>query len=175
MDGAISGIRDQAMVDSNLIKVRLAVDPDSWHGATSEGIWTRLIKPLSGKAIVIVDNIPFFTKSLSFQDKISVVPFKDEIVFEAVVERGGHSTYRVFIQDPDQSSLEGLQGLKKFGCDWELTQFNGGNLYAIDIPPQADIYEAYALLLKGQLDGTWLFEEGYVGHRLREDPAARLS
>jgi hypothetical protein len=71
------------------IQVGIRLDPDSWHGAGSEGIWTRLVKALADKAIVEVDNIPFFTKSLSLGDKISIAFSSGRAMLDAIVERGG--------------------------------------------------------------------------------------
>ena len=74
---------------------------------------------LAEKAIVEVDNIPFFTRSLSLGDRITVVFVQNEVVFDSVVERGGHSTYRVFLEEPDEASKSMLDSLKAMGCDWE--------------------------------------------------------
>jgi hypothetical protein len=157
------------------IQVRLKLDHNSWHGADSEGIWAKLVKPLADKAIVEVDNIPFFTKSISLRDKISVVFSQNSVILDSIVERGGHSTYRIFFQDPNGQKSKMLDAIKALGCDWEKTNFNGGELYALDIPPNVDIYEVYAILEKGQKEGFWLFEEGYVGHPLKGDPVPHLS
>ena len=62
--------------------VRLDLNPHSWHGATSEGLWTRLVESLVGRAVVEIDNIPFFTKSVSLHDKISVLLSGANAIFE---------------------------------------------------------------------------------------------
>jgi hypothetical protein len=66
-----------------------------------------------------------------------------------------------------------LETMKAMGCDWERTNFRGGELYALDIPPEVDIYKIYDVLEKGQREGSWLFEEGYVGHPLKGDHSLR--
>lgn len=159
------------MDTSEPIKVRLTLDHNAWHGAASEGIWTKLVKQLADRTIVQVDNIPFFTKSLSLGDTISVVLGQNALILNSIIERGGHSTYRVFVQDPDDEHSNLLETLRDMGCDWEKARFKGGELYAVDLPPQVDIYEVYAVLEKGQKEGSWLFEEGYVGHPLKGDAA----
>jgi hypothetical protein len=75
----------------------------------------------------------------------------------------------VFLEEPDEASKSMLDSLKAMGCDWEKTQFNGGELYALDIPPEVDIHEVYEVLETGQSNGSWLFGEGYVGHPLNLD------
>jgi hypothetical protein len=157
------------------IQVGIRLDRDSWHGADSEGIWTRLVKPLADKAIVEVDNIPFFTKGLSLGDKISIVFSHGRVRLDAIVERGGHSTYRVFLENPSIKASNMLDTIRGMGCDWETAEFHGGELYALDIPPEVDIYKVYEILEQGQREGSWLFEEGYVGHPPKRGPISSLT
>jgi hypothetical protein len=156
----------------NAIQVDVQLDPDSWHGTNTEGIWTRLVKPLADRAIVEVDNIPFFAKSLSLGDKICIRFHHCRVTIDGVVERGGHSTYRVFFEKQSIAVSKMLDIIKAMGCDWERTKFRGGELYALDIPPEVDIYNVYQILEAGQREGSWLFEEGYVGDPLRDDPTS---
>ena len=162
------------MDNNDAIRVRLKLDHDSWHGTASEGIWTRLVKSLADKAIVEVNNIPFFSKALSFRDKIVIAFRNNEVVFDSIVERGGHSTYRVFLQNPDDDKRKILPTLNTLGCFWESTRFNGGELFALDIPPEVNIHDIYEILDRGQKEGLWLFEEGYIGHLLEGDPAPAI-
>jgi len=46
-----------------------------------------------------------------------------------------------------------LEEIKAMGCDWERTGFNGGELFALDIPPEVDIYKVYEILEEGQREG----------------------
>ena len=41
----------------------------------------------------------------------------------------------------------------------------------MDVPDATDICEVYKILEEGQKDGVWMFEEGRVGHPLREPSA----
>ena len=158
------------------IQVRIQLDPDSWHGTSTEGIWTRLVQPLGDKtnvkAIVEVDNIPFFSKSLSLGDKLCLDFNSGRPMIDAIVERGGHSTYRIFIEKQNIKASSLLDTIKAMGCDWEWTKFNGGKLYALDIPPEVDIDDVYEILEKGLREGSWLFEEGYVGHPPKDQPVS---
>jgi Domain of unknown function (DUF4265) len=155
------------------IKVILHLDPDSWHGTSTEGIWTRLVQPLGDKtnvkAIVEVDNIPFHSKSVSLGDKLCL-DFNSGIpMIDAIVERGGHSTYRIVVEKENSNASSLLDTIKAMGCDWEWAEFNEGKLYALDIPPEVDIDDVYKILEKGLREGSWLFEEGYVGHPAEGD------
>ena len=86
---------------------------------------------------------------------------------------GGHSTYRVFVENENAKASKTLDMIKAMGCDWEKAEINGGELYAIDIPPEVDIYKVYEILERGQREGDWLFEEGYVGHPPKSDGSSR--
>jgi hypothetical protein len=161
------------MNSEGFIQVSLPLDPDSWHGTSSEGIWARLVKALPPyKAIVEVDNIPFFTRSLSLRDKISIMYDEGRVKFDAVFERGGHSTCQVFVENESFKASRMLDMVKAIGCDREMAEFRGGKLYALDIPPEVDIHEVYEILDKGQREGSWLFQEGYVGHTPRGAPVS---
>jgi hypothetical protein len=123
------------MSDNGAMQVRLTLEDDSWHGAGSEGIWTKLIKPLADKAIVEVNNVPFFSKALSLGDKIVIAFRNNEVVFDSVVERGGDSTYRIFFQNTGGDETGLLLRFNELDCYWESTSFRGGKLFALDIPP----------------------------------------
>ena len=157
------------MANKGEIQVRFTLDPDLWHGTASEGIWTQLVMALADKAIVEVDNIPFFSKGVSLGDKIAIVFRDGQVVFDSIVERSGHSTYRVFLNNQQDSTERLVRALKDFGCDWERTDFRGGNLFAVDVPPKTNIYDVYEFLEDGENDELWMFEEGHVGHSLRGD------
>src|SRR5947207_2894251 len=147
------------------LEISLPLDRDSWHGRSSESIWTTLLQGLGDrtnvKAIVEVENIPFFSKSISLGDKLCLDFNTGVPVVDAVVERGGHSTYRIFVETPTIEASHMLERLKAMGCHRVNARFNGGELYAIDIPPEVDLDDAYEILDKGQREQTWTFEEGY--------------
>lgn len=159
----------------DFIQISLPVERDSWDGASSEGIWAKLVKALPPhRAIVEVRNIPAPTKILSFGDKISVVYSEGRVEFDAMIERGGHSTYRVFAENKSFDASRMLDMIKAMGCDWEMGKHRGGQLDALDVPPEANIHDVYEILDKGQREGHWLFQEGYVAHPRRDDPGLPL-
>jgi hypothetical protein len=154
----------------DFIKISYPVERDSWDGASSEGIWVKLVKALPPhRAIVEVHNIPSSTRSLSFGDKISVVYHEGRVRFDAIVERGGHSTYHVFVEKKNPDASRMLDTMKAMGCGWEGGPHLGGKSYTVDIPPEVDIDDVHDILDKGQRDGHWFFQQGYVGHLRRED------
>ncbi len=54
--------------------------------------------------------------------------------------------------------------LEALGCTLERAT---GRLFAVDVPPAADIHEVYDGLAKGAAAGVWDFEEAHVGHVLK--------
>jgi hypothetical protein len=150
------------------IKVTLRLEPDAWHGAATEGIWTSFLKLLGDetnfKAIVKVENIPFHSKSVSLGDKLCL-DFKTGVpTIDAIVERGGHSTYQILIEKPKPEGSHLLEALKAMGCDWEWTKYNDGKLYALDVPPEVDLDDIFPILTKAARDENWYIEEGFIGH-----------
>jgi hypothetical protein len=163
------------MDNKRAIRIRLPLDPNSWHRSSAEGIWVNLIRPVGSKAIVEVDNIPFYSRLVSYRDKIAIAFVNDAIVFDSVVERSGHSTFRVFFETPTGHEIEALRPLGQLGCIWERSkEDNGGELFALDVPPEVDIQLVYRILEQGQHDGLWRFEYGHVGHLQAGDPGSSI-
>jgi len=79
-------------------------------------------------------------------------------------KRGGHSTYRLFALDGSTTVLSDhalWKRLHETGCTHERAT---ENLYAIDVPPSADIQQVFEILESGAEQGLWDFEEGHCGH-----------
>ena len=82
------------------------------------------------------------------------------LVFQGVIARGGHSTYRIFLQ--------GGRSIKEpdFRIYWEPIAAQGATFenaddyfVAVDIPAGKDVSEIYKFLEKGEQDGVWSFDE----------------
>ena len=157
-------------VSKDYMQISYPVERDSWDGTVSEGIWVKPVKVLPPfRAIVEVHNIPFSTRTLSCGDKISVVYKNRKVTFEAIVERGGHSTYHVLVETKNSDVSRMLDTLGAMGCGWEGGDHFSHKIYAVDVPPEVDVDEVYDLLDKGQKEGHWLFQGGYIGHPPRDD------
>jgi hypothetical protein len=156
------------MDNKKQLRVTLHLDAGSWHGVSSEGIWMTLLQPLGDrtnvKAIMEVDNIPFYATSMSLGDKVCIDFNSGVPTVCAIVERGGHSTYRILVEKQNVKASNLFKKLKAMGCGWEKAEFNGDELFALDIPPEVDIDDVYEILEEGLRDECWLFEEGFVGH-----------
>ena len=114
-----------------------------------------------------LDNVPFHARGISYADEFTVVPEDGRLFFADIARRGGHSTYRVKLPEgkPHTHFLERWAPLEALGCTYEGSTLGARRLYAIDIPPGADVHAIYALLEEGEKEGHWGFEEGhYAGN-----------
>lgn len=142
-----------------MTRVKIALPLDASAGG-QESIWGSAID--GGYA---VDNIPLYAYDFSLGDTIDAVEREGVLTYAGVIRRGGHSTYRVAFPSlaSEDDRRTGLEPLRAIGCGFER---GPSRMVAIDVPPEADIYEVYALLERGMAEGRWTFEEAHCGHPL---------
>ena len=147
--------------EEGLAKVIFDLSNDGGPVAT-ESLWAE---PL-GNGFFRLRNVPFFAYGFSERDVVNVVESDGQFLVKSVAERGGHSTYRIYL--PDESTGEKFAQiwtpLEQLGCTYERAN---RALVAVDVPPTSDVYAVYAVLEKGEECGVWKFEEGHCGHLLR--------
>jgi Domain of unknown function (DUF4265) len=120
-----------------------------------------------------IDNIPFYAYGLAYADRVRISPEPSDGVHDVlgVVQRGGHSTYRIIWGDPSSKGetecLRFLRLLEAKGCGFERGQ---GMLYAIDVPPDIDANDVYRLLEDSEKRGISTFEEGFFSGRQQRSP-----
>ena len=55
--------------------------------------------------------------------------------------------------------------LQAFGCSYEGGQIKLSighrQMYSVDVPPSADINGVVTIFEHGEIDGTWMYQEGY--------------
>jgi hypothetical protein len=143
------------------IKFALATEQSSRYSA--ERLWA---KPL-GSGQFLIKNSPFFVFGISLGDVVTAKKKGAAFHFQEVARRGGHSTYRVFLNKGltirTQSFKERWKSLSELGCKFENAN---GRWFAVDVPPAADIHRTYRLLEAGEEAGVWTFEEGHCGHQV---------
>jgi hypothetical protein len=118
--------------------------------------------PLGGTTFLL-DNSPFYVYGISYCDVFEAVQRDDRLVFLKVLERGGHSTYRVKLPLGQGHSyfLLHWQVLEKLGCTYEGSSSDVTRLYSIDMAPTVDVAAAYTWMDAKERDGVWFFEEGH--------------
>jgi len=153
----------------NREKTKLAFNnlpPDNVAKTGVETVWGELISPNT----LVVMNTPFHMTGVSFLDEVSFAVEDGSNVFKSIVKKSGHSTYRILQFEKQLDKFEEYwKPIQKLGCSFESGKFGGGSftLYAIDVPPEVDVNEAYALMERGEKDEVWHFEEGDFGHEKR--------
>lgn len=150
--------------EGDLTKVTFTLEKADWHDHASETMWAE---PIDGQRFRI-RNVPFYAYGVSYDDTVVASETDEGRIVEDVSERGGHSTYRIFVTNTEmlRSFPEYWSPLERLGCTLERAT---ARLLAVDVPPQADIYAVYDALSKGEAAGVWDFEEAHVGHALRAE------
>lgn len=143
-------------------KVQFHLDPEKHNGIKTESLWAEQVAPDQFRIL----NSPFFVFGVSADDIVSAIEKDHVLEFQNVIARGGHSTYRLFLQGGRTISSPDFQAywepISRQGATFE----NADNHFiAIDITPEQNIVEIYKLLEKGELDGIWAFEEAHYAAR----------
>jgi hypothetical protein len=154
---------------NEMVKIVFELDPDDWHGTPVETMWAE---PVAGRSpgVFQIHNSPFYVRGISFLDLVVATPTEYEIAYDfgAVLERGGHSTFMI-LMEPEDSRVRFFWGLlERIGCSYESAtedlSIGVRTLYSVDVPPTTDIDEVFRILDKGEADGVWVYQTGYV-HR----------
>jgi hypothetical protein len=162
-----------------LRKIRFYINPAEWHGRPSETLWAEPVEETASSATFRLRNSPFFAEGVSFLDMVRAKPDRDGdgLEFAGVIKRSGHSSYLILVPADSVDFAENWKVLEDLGCSYESKTLvtRGGNkiLYAVDVPPEADIYAVYESLSDGERKGMWTFQEGHVGHKLKGEPNTR--
>jgi hypothetical protein len=146
-------------------KIRIALPEDAWHGVEAEWAWGEP----TGDRIYALRNVPFYAMGLSYDDRVKVDDVDGTLQLLGVVSRGGHSTYRIFANRGIKNSrVQALfKKLNELHCDIEAAT---EKLIAVDVLPEADIYQVYAALEEAKRAAIIDFQEGHCGHPLASKP-----
>jgi hypothetical protein len=138
------------------VKVRFELDPRDQQTFETEQVWAQRLGPNEFRIL----NSPFFVFGVSAEDVVEAAEIEEGIyAFCRMVMKGGHSTYRIFLQgdtisdEPFQSRWAAIEAL---GATFE----NGNSRFvSVDVPPSVSTANVYTLLQQGESDGVWTFEE----------------
>jgi hypothetical protein len=132
--------------------------------ADSESLWAVGL----GNHLYRIDNIPFLTGLVSYNDVVVAEELEDSppgfLRFVKVHSRGGHSTFRVRVS-PDEESTKSAEFLFEFmkdgGC---LTERGLDRCVVIDVPPmereQSDTF--WKMLALSADESIWSYSVGYT-------------
>lgn len=140
------------------IRIHVPLDPADEQGIDSEGLWAERVSADTFR----LQNSPFFAYDLSAQDVVRAEKVEGAWIFREVVERGGHSTYRVYLQDERElSDAEVQEAWKPIAALGALLENANDRFFAVDVPPGAKLEGIYDLLEQAEDSGLWEFEEAH--------------
>jgi hypothetical protein len=167
IDKAAESQNDNRLEDNEVIdeetcarcKLRIVQNGDT------ESVWASVLSD----GVYRLENLLFHTYGYAYADVVSAAKqANDDLpLVSNVVRRSGHSAYRVFLSE----ELDGIEQVAGWGllhslrCTYERASTR---LFAIDVPPTADIQEVYSALQAGETAGEWEFEEVFCGHPVKQ-------
>jgi len=124
--------------------------------------WEHLWAIRRGEDHFELDNIPFFAKEVAAGDLVAAQrDDEDQLIFERVIQSGGHSTVRVIMFDPDQKAAVRRE-LEKLGCETEGSHLP--NLFAVDVPPEVAYTDVMSFLKNEASKDVLDYEEAAIRH-----------
>jgi hypothetical protein len=151
---------DDGNDDRVKVRFKLQADSDGWPPAESEGLWAE---PIGGDEYRI-DNTPWFVNKVATDDIVRALAGSDGVLWAVgSVRWSGRLTIRVIprAEGPLRGDLEAVvdafsvhgvtgEGIKEYG------------VVALDIPAEVDFPSIKGLLMAGEADGRWYYDEGRV-------------
>jgi Domain of unknown function (DUF4265) len=106
-----------------------------------------------------LNSIPFFAKDLAVNDVVAASEREGGLlVFESVVIRSGHSTFRIWLTPEKQEDARTIiDEVRRLGGHAELTL---DRLVAVDAPPEKE-KGIWDILKAGQVQGYWDLQVRY--------------
>lgn len=156
----------------DLVKVRFALERDGsgWPPAESEGLWAAPIEDGSFR----LDNTPWFVRGVAADDVVEASPDGGGAQwFTRVSSRGGRQVIRVIprADGPLRGDRQGvLDPLAPYGVSGEGMS-SPVNMVALDVGPEVPVAPVKALLISGEADGRWHYEEACVSAKWLGSPA----
>src|SRR3989442_7630440 len=77
----------------SLEKVVFPLEAEAWHDHATVTMWAEVVSPGQYR----LRNVPFYARGVSVEDVVHAQVAGDARVFSSVSARGGHSTYRLFV------------------------------------------------------------------------------
>src|SRR5215472_16776073 len=124
------------MSSDSKVKVEFRVDPYEQCGVKTESLWAESVGPRLFRIL----NSPFVLFGISADDVVEAEETEGALKFRRVASRGGHSTYRIFLQNgrtiKDRAFQDYWEPISKLGATFENAD---DHFAAVDIPPGSDV------------------------------------
>ncbi len=99
---------------------------DNYPPVSEESIWGVDL----GNNLFKINNIPFYTKDVSFDDTVSVIDIDGALHYKKTIKSSGNSTIRIIFFD-EKEIEDYINAIQKMGCEYE--KFSS-TFIAINIP-----------------------------------------
>jgi uncharacterized protein DUF4265 len=147
------------------VKIGFSLDRREWHSYPSEALWAEPIGEVPPKAGRLM-NSPFYARGVSFMDIVRIVSAEDGFLeYAGIIEKSGHSTIWLLVPADSLSFEEFWSPLHESGCRYEGADHENRILYAVDVPPEADIERVFFHVEDAQRKNVWPFQVGDLAHK----------
>src|SRR5690242_3172942 len=100
---------------NDLVKILFELNPDDWHKASSETLWAEPLVGSEEPAAFRLENSPWHAYGVSYQDVVHAVERDGMYQFAGVIAHGGHSTYRLAVDQENELFWTWWQKLQDLG------------------------------------------------------------
>lgn len=156
-----------AMTDQVRVTFALEPDPEGWPPVRAERMWAT---PTTQDNVVVLDNIPFFARGVACYDVVAVTQDEAGILWASrTIKWSGNCTIRVipYRDGPLQGNRQAvLDTFAPLGVEGEGAEHY--SLVALNVPTTANLVAVKRLLVEGEQDKRWVWEEGCIGEAWAE-------
>jgi hypothetical protein len=145
--------------ETHRVEIWFHIEKDKDGYPTSKE-WEGLICAcLNSTELFRVESVPLFVKGVAVGDIVSATETSENYYqYGRTVSKGGHSTYRLYIEDEAVGQVVQRELVRK-GCAVEITA--QGSLIAVDVPPDREA-QVREHLFTGVREGRWELQEASV-------------
>jgi hypothetical protein len=144
--------------EGDLVEVWFWIEKDA-DGYPDSRSWEGMLSRSTCRGFVL-ESVPFYLKNVSRGDVVEA-DAGEFLKFSRVLERGGHNTYRLLMDDAPEHEVERARTeLESRGLAVE--KHESGILLAVDVPPSAPQQDIDAYLVANKASGRWQIQDGYL-------------
>jgi hypothetical protein len=144
--------------EEELVEVWFPIEKDA-DGYPESKSWEGMLSRVMSRGFLLA-SVPFYLKNVSKGDLVAAEE-GDFLRFSHVVERGGHNTYRLLMDEASESEVRRARSeLESMGLTVEVNET--GILLAVDVPPFVAQQEIDAYLIAKKAAGRWQMQDGYL-------------
>ena len=150
------GTSGKEITNCREVRIQFDLDAKEQQAIRTETLWGEETSPGHYRIL----NSPFFAFNVSAEDIVDGETIDATLLrFKGIVARGGHSTYRLFLQQgrtiQDPEFMRHWLPISQLGPTFENAN---DHFVSIDVPKGVDTEEVYKLMQNGENDGLWIFE-----------------